>query len=424
MPLPIDKTYASVKVSELQLRERNRALAVLLDMSNFLTTTLSVKEILDGALAKVLEFFDLAAGRIYLVDETGQYLLLGACIGVDSTGLERVKIGEGFSGRAARTRSFIAQHVSELEDKVRAELLLHKGFQIVICVPLIAMDQVLGVMNLAASRVIEFDSAQIDLLISIGNQIAVAINNARLYEDLQSKVKELKLQKEAIEFFAYSISHDLKSPAIGIHGLTSRLHKNYRSCLDDKGQMFCDQILKAAEQIARLVDRINAYIMAKESILRFEEIPLKELSDAIRTEFSDVMAKRGVTWQQDEASPILVGDRLSLLRVLRNLVDNALKYGGNDLHEVRITYREEPDHHVISVGDDGIALKVGDPATLFQLFRRDESARGIEGTGLGLATVKEFAERHGGRVWLETGTEKGTTFSISISKRLKIDAEP
>jgi signal transduction histidine kinase len=422
MPPPIEKTYVSVKVSEPQLRERNKTLAILLDMSNFLTTSLGVKEILDGALAKVLEFFDLEAGRIYLVDETGRFLQLEACIGVDSTGLEQVKIGEGFSGKAARTRSFIAQHVSELEDKVRSELLLHKGFEIIICVPLIAMNKVVGVMNLATNRVIEFDSAQIDLLISIGNQIAVAVNNARLYEDIQSKVRELKHQKEAIEFFAYSISHDLKSPAIGIHGLTSRLHKNYRDSLDERGRMFCDQILKAAEQVARLVDRINAYIMAKESILRFEEIPLKELTEAIRAEFAEAMAGRGVAWHEDEAFPTLVGDRLSLLRVLRNLVDNALKYGGNGLHEVRIGYREEPDHHVISVGDDGVALKVEDSAALFHVFHRDESAKGIEGTGLGLATVKEFAERHGGSVWLEPGKEKGTTFSVSISKHLKTDS--
>ncbi len=419
MPQPIEKTYVSVRVSEPQLRERNRALAVLLDMSSFLTTTKGIQETLEGALAKVLEFFELEAGRIYLVDESEQMLVLGACIGVDSVGLERLKVGEGFSGRSALTRTFIAQHVSELGDTSRAELLLSKGFEVIICVPLIAMDRVLGVMNLATNRSIEFDSAQIDLLISIGNQIAVAVNNARLYDDLQQKVKELKLQKESIEFFAYSISHDLKSPAIGIHGLTSLLHKNYRERMDERGRMYCDQILKAAEQVARLVDRINAYIMAKESQLRFEEIPLKELTEAIRSEFSEALTRRGVAWCEDDSLPSLVGDRLSMLRVLRNLVDNALKYGGSDLHEIRISYREEPNQHVISVSDDGVGLKVEDPASLFQLFHRDETAKGIEGTGLGLATVKEIAERHGGTAWLGPPGEKGTTFSIAISRRLK-----
>lgn len=421
MPQHIDGTYISIKVSEPQLRERNRALALLLDMSGFLTTSKSIQEILEGALAKVLEFFGIEAGRIYLVDESGSNLVLGACIGVDSVGLERLQIGEGFSGKAARTRSFIAQHVSDLEDKARAELLLSKGFEIIVCVPLIALDQVLGVMNLATNREIEFDSAQIELLISIGNQIAVAVNNARLYEDLQQKVKELKRQKESIEFFAYSVSHDLKSPAIGIHGLTSLLRRTYRDRLDERGQRYCDQILKAAEQVARLVDRINAYIMAKEARLSFEMIPLRDLTEDTRAEFSEVLTHRGIEWREDEALPDLVGDRLSLLRVFRNLVDNALKYGGDGLRKIRIQYKDEEDHHVISVHDDGVTLKVEDPESLFQAFHRDETARGVEGTGLGLATVKEIAERHGGRVWLENPAESGTTFSFSISKHLTVD---
>jgi hypothetical protein len=85
--------------------------------------------------------------------------------------------------------------------------------------------------------------------------------------------------------------------------------------VDDKGQILCDQNLKAAEQIAGLVDRINAYIMAKESVLGFEEIPLRESTDAIRAGFLDVMANRGVVWHAVEASPAVVGDRVSLLRV-------------------------------------------------------------------------------------------------------------
>jgi len=422
MPQPIDKTYISIKVSEPQLRERNRSLGFMLDMSAFLTTSRSIEELLEGALAKVLDYFEIEAGRIYLVDESGARLVLSACIGVDSVGLESLKIDEGFSGKAAQTRSFIAQHVSELEDRGRSELLLSKGFEIIVCVPLIAMDRVLGVMNLATNREIEFDASQIELLIAVGNQIAVAVNNARLYRDLQETVRELKRQKESIEFFAYSVSHDLKSPAIGIHGLTNLLLRTYRDRLDERGRSYCEQILKAAEQVARLVDRINAYIMAKEATLNFETLSLSELLRDVRAEFFEALSRRGVDWFEDEPLPTIVGDRLSLLRVFRNLVDNALKYGGAGLRSIRIGYREEPDRHVISVHDDGITLLVEDTEALFQAFHRDETSRGIEGTGLGLATVKEIAERHGGKAWLETSGQVGTTFCFSISKHLKARA--
>jgi signal transduction histidine kinase len=160
--------------------------------------------------------------------------------------------------------------------------------------------------------------------------------------------------------------------------------------------------------------------MAKEARMNFELIPLAELTEAIRQEFTEVLGRRGVQWHEDAGLPTLVGDRLSLLRILRNLVDNALKYGGPDLSEIRVGYREEGDHHIISVADDGVSLKVEDPEALFQAFRRDDTARGVEGTGLGLATVKEIAERHGGGAWLETGHGSGTTFSFSISRHLSV----
>jgi signal transduction histidine kinase len=140
--------------------------------------------------------------------------------------------------------------------------------------------------------------------------------------------------------------------------------------------------------------------------------------ETIRNEFSDALSRRKVRWEESGAMPTIVGDKILLLRVFRNLVDNALKYGGEGLSLITINYREEPERYVFSVSDDGVSLRVQDPERLFQLFRRDATSRGVEGTGLGLATVKEIAERHQGSVWLEPESEKGTTFSVSLSKYL------
>jgi len=419
MPMPVNRKYISVKCSDAQLRERNRPLSILLDMSGFLSSSMELKPILDGALAKVLEFFGLKAGRIYLMDESGELLSLAAHRGVDVEGLEEVRITEGFSGMAARTRSFIAQHVSELEDEKRSEFLASKGFKVVICVPLLTAGMVVGVMNLAAERIIEMDQGEIDLLIAIGNQIAIAVNNARLYAELHRKMKELKAQKEATEFLAYSISHDLKSPAVGIFGLTKRLQERHRDGLGDAGREYCRLILKASEQIVKLVERINTYITAKEAPLYFEKIEMKEILTAIHAELAEVFIKRNVTWSETGALPTFVADRMSMTRLLRNLVDNALKYGGEGLSRIEVQFEENGENHYICVYDDGVALKEEEAEKLFELFHRHVTSRAIEGTGLGLAIVKEIAERHNGGVWLEPGQGKGTTFRVAISKRLK-----
>jgi len=415
----VNGRYISVKVNEPELRERNEALYILLEISNFLAMTHSIDEVLEGSLSRVLEHFGFKAGRIYLMDSSRQNLLLAACKGIEPAGLERVRIDEGFSGLAARTRSFIALKMSDLEDKTRAAFLMSKGLEVIICVPLIAMDELVGVMNLAAEESFELDRAKIDLLISIGNQFAVAVNNARLYEVLNAKIKELKMQKEAIEFFAYSISHDLRSPAIGIYGLTRRLHKLCCTALMEKGLEYCRQIIKASEQIVNLIDKINAYIVVKEAPMHFEKLEVKEITEIIKNEFSETLSSRAVKWSEPEMFPAIVADKMSVIRVLRNLVDNALKYGGQDLGEIKIGYLNEEKSHIIFVSDDGVGVDKASSEKLFELYKRHKTSRGIEGAGLGLAIVKEIAERHGGRAWLDTDCRRGTTFYISISKDLE-----
>ena len=414
----VNHKYISIKVNELQMQQRNEALFILLSISNLMSQAGGLETVLDEALARVLEHFDFDAGRIYLLDGDGELLKLAACRGIESAGLEVVRLNEGFSGKAARTGSFIAQYVSDLEDKKRAALLLAKGFKIIICVPLIAMGQVLGVMNMAANKVIELDQDRIDLLVAVGNQIAVAAHNAKLNSELKEKFKELKIQKDAIEYFAYSISHDLKSPAIGIYGLTQRLHRLCWDALDYTGREYCNQIMKAADQILKLVDKINTYIVAKEAPMQFETVALKEITTTIRNEFADTLDAGSVRWKEPDYLPTIIGDKISITRVLRNLVDNALKYGGDQLSEITIEYKGDQTRHIILVSDDGVALSKENSERLFRLFQRDARSKGVPGAGLGLAIVKEIVERHGGEVWLDTEKNGGTTFAVAIAKNL------
>ena len=417
--MSINKKYISVKVNDEKLKSRNKELAILLEMSNYLATSLNMKGLFEGALSRVLKHFDLEAGRIYLLNGTGQYLNLVAHLGMEPHGLEQVSINEGFSGKAARTRSFIAQHVSELEDGKRTTLLSSKGFNSILCVPLISMDKVRGVMNLAKSEDIQLDQGKIDLLTTIGNQIAVAADNARLYADLAAQIEAVRERKDMIKYFAYSVSHDLKSPVVGLYALTKRLNDKYAHILDEKGKEHCSQILRTAEQMVALVEKLNGYIVAKEAPLNFEKIVVKEITRTIRDEFSDRLKKHQVRWSEPDYLPEIVADRLAFSSVFRNLIDNALKYGGKELSEIKIGYEENGNHHIFFISDDGVGIKGKDSEKIFDLFQRNETSMGTAGSGLGLAIVKEISKRHQGSIQLNTMTEKGAEFCISISKGLK-----
>jgi signal transduction histidine kinase len=231
----------------------------------------------------------------------------------------------------------------------------------------------------------------------------------------------LKEGSEKIKLFAYSVSHDLKSPAIGLYGLTKRLYNAYAGILDEKGQKYCEHILKTAEQIAALVEQINVFISTKEGPLTIERLELKEVLQVIKEEFSTQLSIREIRWLEPDDIPEIKADRLCIIRALRNLVDNALKYGGEALSEIKIGYKESGKSHILSIKDNGIGLKEQNPhQDIFAPFIRRKTSKGIEGSGLGLNIVKEIAEKHGGQVWLEPGEERGITFYVSIPKNLQL----
>jgi len=236
--------------------------------------------------------------------------------------------------------------------------------------------------------------------------------------DRKEMEEALEKSAEKIKLFAYSVSHDLKSPAAAIYGLTKRLHERYRERLDEKGRRYCDQILKASLLVGALIEKINAYIEAQEAPLKLEEIDLKEVLQIIKDEFSPRLTIRQIDLLEPELVPKITADKLSMIRIFRNLVDNALKYGGEALSEIRVGYRDSADAHVIFVSDNGAGIRDVEYENLFKAFRRNDSAKAVEGAGLGLAIVREIAERHGGRVWAEAGEHKGATFYLSVSKDL------
>jgi PAS domain S-box-containing protein len=279
-----------------------------------------------------------------------------------------------------------------------------------------------------------FDNFEVEHEFKIIGRRVMQLNARRIYREIdethlillaiedvtEGKRAEqaLRQSSEKLKFFAYSVMHDLKSPTIGIYGLTELLHKHYKDALDERGKSYCDQILKASVHVATLIEMINVYIATKESPLKIEKINTKDILQMVRDEFSPRLVVRQIKWLEPEVGVEVKADKLSLLRVFRNFVDNALKYGGEDLREIRIGYEECEEFHTISVSDDGAGIREGEYERIFAAFRRGETYKAVEGVGLGLAIVAEIAERHKGRVWAEPRGDRWTTFHISIGKHL------
>lgn len=240
--------------------------------------------------------------------------------------------------------------------------------------------------------------------------------------ELQTEILErqraedaLSRSSEKIKLFAYSISHDLKSPAIAIEGLCRLLDKRYRHLLDNRGKACCEQIVRAAHQLAELTGKINDYISAGNASLLVEAVNLKSILRDLRTEFDCQLKERAISWIEPEYCPTLMADRLALLRILRNLVDNSLKYGGDRLSEISFGYNSDGDRHLLTVADNGIGLRCEDGERIFDPFHRPSGTRQTEGSGLGLAIVRELAEQHGGGVTATNLPLGGVIFQVTLS---------
>ena len=229
---------------------------------------------------------------------------------------------------------------------------------------------------------------------------------------------ELYESSEKIKLFAYSVSHDLKNPAIVLHGITKLLIKNYRNNLNEKGALYCDRILKSSDHIISLVEQINLYMSSKERPIVLERVNAEDIFQAIRQEYSDQLSIRGIKWLESKLDIEIRADRLALLRVFRNLIDNTLKYGGDDLSTIEISYNESDEAHIFSVKDDGVGLDPDDCKKIFDPFKRSKTVSEVEGSGLGLAIVREIAELHNGKVWGESDGKNGITFYFAIAKNL------
>ena len=247
---------------------------------------------------------------------------------------------------------------------------------------------------------------------------------------LSRDVTERKLAEEALKessektkMLAYSVAHDLRNPVVAIHGLIERFHKHYGKVLDEKGREYCLQIMKASEEVETLLNEINLFISAKESPLSIDTINLKELFGVVREEYCSQLTSRRIRWSESDENTVLKADRLSVLRILRNLIQNSLKYGGDALSEIRVGHRESDAFHIICVTDDGIGIREDESEKIFEPFKRNPPLAGIEGTGLGLAIVDEIAKQHRGKVWLEPAKDKGATFCVALSKNLDLSGK-
>jgi K+-sensing histidine kinase KdpD len=262
-----------------------------------------------------------------------------------------------------------------------------------------------------------YDDLQLRLVVIISAGLIVfLLNKIRKNQDAYND--RLKKNAEDTKRFAYFITHDLKSPAIANYGLIKKISERYGDNMDARGQELCQIIMKSSEEMLDLVEKLNAYIKTKESVLNIQLVSLDEILNTIKEQIAPEIAKRRILWEVPQKEIKLRADAFLLLRAIRNLVNNSIKHGGDGLNRICIECERNEKGYEIKVIDNGRGINVVNPELLFDPFERMEESFNVEGIGLGLAIAKEAAVKHGGKIWFKPTHGGGVTFFISLSDKI------
>lgn len=236
----------------------------------------------------------------------------------------------------------------------------------------------------------------------------------RKAEEMAELAGELRESNKELESFSYSVSHDLRAPLRHIAGYTELLGELESEQLSERGKRFLGNIAEAARFAGTLVDNLLSFSQMGRSALHLSDVDLTALVDSIREEMRPDYQERHVEWRV-APMPVIVADAAFIHLVLRNLIENALKYSRPREHAlIEVGASQQSGETVVYVRDNGVGFDMQYASKLFGVFQRLHRMEEFEGTGIGLASVRRIVERHGGRVWAEGRINQGATFFFAL----------
>jgi adenylate cyclase len=431
-----DRLEKQVEERTAELSKSLGELRALGDVSQAVNSTIDLETVLSTIITKAAQLSGTEAGTIFVYDEATQEFYFRASYGMDEALIAAVKGQQGHWGETILGQSVLQRAPMQLADATQAtsalvlDAIVRAGFRALLVIPLISADRIVGALVVRRKAPGEFPQSTINLLQTFAAQSVLAIQNARLFHEIEEKSHELEVASKHKSQFLANMSHELRTPLNAIIGITEMLQENARDFNRDDEIEPLDRVVRAGRHLLALINDILdlSKIEAGRMELFLESFPLAPHIEDVAKTIGPLAAKNSnrIVIDCPPGLGTLHADQTRFRQALLNLASNANKFTENGTVTIAAQSQRMDSREwiIIAVTDTGIGMTEEQMGRLFQEFSQADAstARKFGGTGLGLAISRHFCRIMGGDITVESKQGEGSKFTIRLPRIVQTDA--
>jgi two-component system, NtrC family, sensor kinase len=431
------RLLSALQARTQELTRSVEQLTALGDVGRAVSSSLDLDTVLTTIVGRAVQLSGTDGGTIFEYDEDTEEFSARATLNADESQsallrATRLRRGEGAVGQMAVTREPLQIPDIAAEGAYEGRLrgaLLEAGTRAVLAIPLLHEERTVGGLVVTRRRPGAFTAEIVEILRTFATQSALAIQNARLFREIEAKGRQLAAASQHKSEFLANMSHELRTPLNAIIGFSEVLVDRMFGELTEKQEEYLKDIYASGTHLLSLINDILdlSKIEAGRMELEPEDFDLPAAIDDALLLVRERAGRRGIALERHVEAGVgeIRADARKVKQALLNLLSNAVKFTP-DGGRIDVRIRLEEGNAEISVTDSGIGIAAEDQEAVFEEFRQVGTAdKRAEGTGLGLALCRKFVELHGGRIWVQSELGRGSTFTFTIPVRcVARDAAP
>jgi signal transduction histidine kinase len=427
----LQESYADLEEKvEVRTRELGQSVAELRalgEVSQAVNSTLNVETVLNTIVTKAVQLSGADAGATYVFDETVKEFRLRSTYGMTDEMVAAIKEqhigGDDPVGQVSTQRSAI--QITDLRNEPPSpltDLVLRAGYRALLVVPLLRSDECVGALVVRRKQPGEFPKQTADLLQTFAVQSVLAIQNARLFREIEVKSHQLEVSSQHKSQFLANMSHELRTPLNAILGYTELILDNIYGDVAQQMRGVLERVQSNGKHLLGLINDVLdlSKIEAGQLRLSLEDYSIEDVVQCVVKLVESLATEKSLALKIELPNdlPTAHGDQRRLTQVLLNLVGNAIKF--TDSGEVAIEAAASNGAYTLAVRDTGPGIDPADQIKIFEEFQQADGSPTTTkdgtkgGTGLGLSIAKRIVVMHGGQIWVESELGRGSTFFIKV----------